>query len=748
MRSAHPLWRREMKSWLVSPGHYLMGAAFLFLTGVGFWVSVLTMPGRGLLTSEVTFGGVLFWMAVVAAASICSVRPLGEEQERGTLELLLTAPVSEADIVLVKFAAAVAWLMLLCLPAVSYPWLLGLVAGGQAGMDAGAWAAGVLILLLVLSLVAATGMLFSQLLLRPSAAAVATFVAAGMVVFRGALRSWIGTGGSDVSDGYASVGSHVAVFAAGMVDSRALVFYIAGTGGVLFLNIRMLQMARCRRPAGVFNMVVATALTVVLMLMVNFVAMRHGVKWDWTRGGSGLLSGRTVDVLRSLRNPGAVTLVARAGDPFVPAARRLLSQYAQASASLTITHVDPDVEIGKTRDLVGRFSIRESGALIVEFGRRRRVLYLSGFMEKVGAVKEKHPRGGVFLEAMEQSLTSTIHGLAQETVPVICFLKGHGERSPGDYGDFVGYSEIAGALGDSPAEVRSIALETPGGVTNDCSLLVIAGPVRPFSPWEVGKIREYLGRSGRVLALLDAGVETGLEALLEEWGVRLGAGFVVDPRGGAVVPFDKGRAATGIGEVLLTTYGRHPVTRGLEELVSTLTLPRPVETVGGGAGTARLTDEIDRPQAVRLALTSRQSWMETDTERQPPQFNEGYDRRGPLSVAVAVEKAGRSAIKMDIRPVRLVVIGDSQFAANRCLTGGNESLFLNAVDWLLEREGPETGGGVRGGVFDMKLRPEMRWPVFLLTAVLWPVLMLALGLLVGLARRDVRGGRARGGAAA
>jgi hypothetical protein len=746
MSTAHPLWRREMRAWLLSPSHYLMGAAFLFLTGVGFWVSVLTMPGRGLLMSEVTFGGILFWMAVVATASICSVRPMGEEQERGTLELLLTAPVEEVDIILIKFGTTVMWLTALCVPAVSYPWLLSFLAGPPGGMDVGAWAAGVLILLLVIGLVTATGLLFSQVLRRQSAAAVATFVVTGMVVFRGALRSWIGTGGADSSDGFALVGSHVASFAAGLVDSRAIIFYLVTIVALLFLNVRILQLARCRRPSGVMNLIVASMLTVVLVLMVNYVSIQHGVKWDWTSGGSGLLSGKTVEVLRGLKTQGTVTLMARAGDPLVPAARRLLTQYEQASSALTIHYVDPDVEIGRTRDLVRQYSIRESGALIVEFGQRKRVLYLSGFLPKSRSVKGRQPRGGIFLGAMEQGLTSAIHGLARETVPVVYFLGGHGERNPDDYGDFVGYSEIAGALRDSPAEVRSLTLEAPGGVSNDCSLLVIAGPVRSFTPWEVGRIRDYLALGGRLMVMIDAGVETGLESLLEEWGVKVGGGFVVDQRGGVVVPLDKGRAATGMGEVLLTTYGLHPVTRGMGVLVSTLTMPRPVEP-GDGAASARITDQIDRPQAVRLALTSRKSWMETDTERQPPQYNEGYDRQGPLSVAVAVEKAGRSAIKMDIRPVRLVVIGDSQFAANRCLTGGNRLLFMNAAGWLLERS---TGDNVSSvvGMFDLKLSPESRWPAFLLIATMWPVVMLSLAVLIGLARRDARSRRPREGVAA
>ncbi len=139
--------------------------------------------------------------------------------------------------------------------------------------------------------------------------------------------------------------------------------------------------------------------------------------------------------------------------------------------------------------------------------------------------------------------------------------------------------------------------------------------------------------------------------------------------------------------------------------------------------------------------------METDTERQPPQYNEGYDRQGPLSVAVAVEKAGRSAIKMDIRPVRLVVIGDSQFAANRCLTGGNRLLFMNAAGWLLERSTEDTVSSV-AGMFDLKLSPESRWPAFLLIATMWPVVMLILAVLIGLARRDARSRRPREGVAA
>ncbi len=730
----NPLWDRELRAWLIAPGNYLMGAAFLFLTGVAFWANVMVVPGRGLLTSEVVFGGILFWMAVLALSSVCAVRPLGEEQERGTFELLMTAPVGEVEIILSKYWTTLAWIFLLCLPSVSYPWLLHLVTAAPAGMDAGALLAGLLILLLVTGMVTAVGMLVSQWVRRQVPAALITFAVCGMVVFRGAIRSWIGTG----SEGFAAVGSHVSVFATGMVDSRALVFYASGISVLIFLNVRSLQLARCRRAATIANVAAASVLTVVLALLVNYVAMRHGVKWDWTSGGRGLLSGRTVEVLQRIRVPGRITLVGREADSYVPGVRRLLSQYSREQPMLRVAHVDPDVEIGRTRDLVSRYGIRSTGALIVDFGRRQEVLYLTAFADKGGTGRRVYSRGGAFLSALEQGLTSAIHVLSQEKVPVVYFLAGHGERRPDDFADYSGYSEVAGMIRDSPASVRSLSLDGPGGVTNDCSLLVIAGPVSPLSDWEIARVRDYLAGGGRLLLLLDAGFDSGLQSLLEEWGVRSGAGFVVEPRGGMVVPFDKRRSATGMGEVMLTAYGEHPILSGLSSLVSTLTLPRVIEGPADAGGPGRLGDQIDRPRVVSLAMTSGRSWLESDMEQQPPQFNEGYDRRGPLSVAVAVEKAGRSGIKMDIRPVRMVVIGDSQFAANRCLAGGNRWFFINAVDWLLEQEGEVRGGGATPGLFDVKLGSEQRWPVFLVTALWWPFVFVVLAAGVFLLRRDRR----------
>ena len=731
------LYRREFRAWLLSPANYVMAAAFLALTGLGFWVLAVTLPGKGVLVSELTFGGMLFWMAIVAMASICSVRLLGEERESGTLELLLTVPVRESEVVAAKFGAGVAWLMLLCLPAVSYPWMLRLAVPGWHAMDLGVWATGVLIVVLVVSLLTATGMLLSQLLRRQLAAAAATFVLGCLVVFRGSLRNWIGEGGANGMGSLVPMGSHIAGFAAGIVDSRPLVFYASGIVLLLFLNVRLLEMARFRRRSGTLNVAVSFVLAGVLAAMVNHLSLRHGVRIDCSTMGGGPLPERTLQILSAVRSPVKITLLASPEERYVPATRDCLERYRQACALIQPQYVNPDTDFSRARELARRFGLNEPGVLVVECGARWRVLPLTDFMAKAGGTPRPGQRGTVFVANLEQGVTAALYALSHDSVPVVYFLTGHHERSIDDFGEHAGYAEIAGEIRDSVAEVRPLVLGASSGVSNDCSVLVVAGPTLKLSTWEVGKVRDYLSRGGRVMFLLDSGVETGLEGVLKEWGVRVGLDHVVDPRGGSLLPFAGARAAEA-GEVLVTNYGQHPVTVGLDGLVSVFVSPRLIEPLAAAAPGGNLTDMVDRPRVTLLAMTSPQSWGESDPDQQPPQFNEGYDRQGPVGIAACVEKGMQSAIKMDIKAVRLVVCGDSQFAANGNLAGGNRRLFMNAVDWLMEKEPVAVADGGERGLHDIRLAPRQQWLAFVLTVPALPLSMMLLAGVVALARRDRR----------
>jgi len=289
------LCRRDVRSWLMVPSFHLMATVFLAVSGLVFWMFAVTMAGKGMLTSEITFSGMLFWMALLAVASAVSVKLLGDDQEQGTIELLLTAPVTELHVILAKTLAGFVLIMILAVPAVIYPWILRAAYPAWRGMDVPMWLAGVLLLALMAGLMTLAGLFWSQVFKRQTAAMVATFLTGAMVVFRGSVRSWIGGGAADGSSGFVAVASHISSFVSGMVDSRAVVFYVTAMAVLLFLNVRLLQLSRYRRAGGRANVVLSFFLAVILAGLVNYVALLHPFRvmsvpwpgrlfpWQWSK---------------------------------------------------------------------------------------------------------------------------------------------------------------------------------------------------------------------------------------------------------------------------------------------------------------------------------------------------------------------------------------------------------------------------------------------------------------------------------
>lgn len=739
MNAIRILCRRDLRSWMTLPAFFLMGAAYLLVTGVVFWVFAMTMSGRGLLTTEITFNGMLFWMAFLALASAVSVKLLGDEQERGTLELLLTAPVSELEVVVAKSGAGFLLILLLALPSVIYPWILKGIYPGWRGVDIGMWLCGVLILLLLTGLMTLTGMFWSQVLRRQSSASVATFLTGAMLIYRGSFRSWIGGGTDDTSAGLVAVGSHISSFSVGLMDSRSLVFYLSGMAILLFVNVRLLQWTRYRRTSGGLNVAVSFLLVVILGGLVNYLAMLHPVRLDVSAAGNSPLPVAVVKTLDHFKKPVQIILLAQTGDPLAALARRVVEKYQFSHSLLQVEIVDQSTELSRTRELAGQYKIRQPNVLIVNCGTRYKVVPIKGQERSLPGAARFDLRGVSPGNALESEMILALQTVVQEKGPVVYFLTGHDERRLNDFADYSGYSEIAGIIRERQAEVRPLLLATEEAVPNDCAALVIAGPARQLAAWEVGKIRDYLARSGRLMVLLDFGSRSGLDSLLEEWGIQLGEDRILDSKSVSLVPTRRDRSPTlGLGEVPVIRYGRHPVTEGLDGLVTSFSMPRAVEPLFTNTQRGSLSDQADRPRVIELAFSSENSWAEVDREQSPPQFNEGYDRAGPLSLAVCVEKGLSSEIAMDIKPVRLVVFGDSQFAANACLSGGNAAFFINALEWLQDSGKTIAGFTELNGIYNLRIKSNDRLMVFFMTVLAMPLVLIGTFFCVALARRDRR----------
>lgn len=231
MRKLFAIVGREWRAYFLSPLAYVILTAYMFLNGLIFAkiVSFLSTPGgpreRFL---PILFTNTFFWIFLLFIVPILTMRLLAEERRSGTLEVLLTSPVSETQVVLGKFLGALGFFLVLWLPSLVFI----LYIGAKTEVDLGAVAAGYLGIALLGAYFLAIGTFASAVTKNQILAAILAFAMLIPIFSVGLFES-----GSDPARqnliGYLNIWEHMDEFARGVVDTRRLVYYLSGT--VLFL---------------------------------------------------------------------------------------------------------------------------------------------------------------------------------------------------------------------------------------------------------------------------------------------------------------------------------------------------------------------------------------------------------------------------------------------------------------------------------------------------------------------------------
>lgn len=471
------------------------------------------------------------------------------------------------------------------------------------------------------------------------------------------------------------------------------------------------------------NVLFAGLLALLLLFFINALSARIYGRWDLSAARLYGLSDATVQLLDQVTDRIDVIVFFQRENSLFHDVDNLLREYQYRSPMLRVEYVDPDRSLARAEELARVHGVDAPNVVIFYREGRRRILEADDIMEYdfrgvregVGPARARF-RG-------EQAFSSAIHHVTQDEKPKLFFLSGHGERRIDNFDPVVGYSSIARRLREQHIELETLVLGEVSDIPEEADALVIAGPTRRISQPELDLIHDYLERSGRVLMLLDAQTRTGLASVLERWGVMLGDDVVIDPA----------RTLTG-REVFITDYGLHPITAGIRGLTTIFYSPRSVSPLEEQVETT--TDQADKPFVSVLASTSESSWADVNPDQMPLRFDPGMDRRGPIPIAVAVERGPVPGIDVQIRSARMVIFGDSAFAANAALTGGDEEFFLQAVNWLLDREqwlaiAPRDVDEIRLVMNRTQIRQLIVWVVGV-----FPGIAAGLGLLVWLRRRQ------------
>jgi ABC-2 type transport system permease protein len=237
---------RELRAYFFSPLAYVVLFFFLVVNGVIFVliVSYLSNPtapaGRPL---DIFFGGsFLFWLVLLFATPVVTMRLIAEERRSGSIEALMTAPVSEGQVVAGKYLAALAFYLFLWLPTVAY----AAIVDHYGDIDWGTVGAGYLGILLVGALFLAIGIFGSALSRNQIVAAIIAFALTALVFFVAFLPGLVNDPALKEVLSYVSVVEHMDDFAKGIVDTRRLVFYPTVTLWFLFATSRMLAEKKWR----------------------------------------------------------------------------------------------------------------------------------------------------------------------------------------------------------------------------------------------------------------------------------------------------------------------------------------------------------------------------------------------------------------------------------------------------------------------------------------------------------------------
>ena len=232
------LFKKEIGGFFSSLTGYVVITVFLLLTGLFMWV----IPGQfnvienGYATLDALFA-IAPWVFLFLVPAI-TMRMISEEKRSGTLDLLFTRPVTELQIILAKFLASWALVLLSLLPTLVYFWSVSRMGSPPGNMDMGGTWGSYIGLLFLGGIYAAIG-IFASSLTGNQIVAFIIAIFASFLMYMGFefISGLAGSGQTGYFISRIGIGYHYNSISRGVIDSRDLLYFL-GAMGVFIMGTR------------------------------------------------------------------------------------------------------------------------------------------------------------------------------------------------------------------------------------------------------------------------------------------------------------------------------------------------------------------------------------------------------------------------------------------------------------------------------------------------------------------------------
>lgn len=720
---------KEIRSFFSSLLGYTVVGVFLLFTGLFLWL----FPGGwnvldGGMASLDPFFGLAPWVMMFLVPAI-TMRSFAEEHRAGTLELLLTRPLTEGQVVVAKFLGS--WVVSLAslLPTLSFVLVVGMLGRPAWNLDMGAVVGSYIGLAVFSGALTGIGLVASSCTTQPLLAFLAGVLTSIVAFFGfGALADFAWLGAWEHAFVQLGMESHFNAMSQGRLDSRDVLYFLSWMALCVLVSRFVLAMRRGRLVREGTALGLSTAVLTVLIVLGQLV---HG-DVDLTAEKRHTLAAGTTELLEELQDDVIVTCYLTGKLPqewkrLETEVESLLQRMSRASdRRLTFQFVDlyaiDDAQtIGQNEQALferglkfSRIAFEENGkqsfqtiwpgAMISYRGEEQAVQF---FGSDVPQADEAMIQGSI--NTLEFDLTAGIRRSIAFEPKSIAILEGHGELEELAMADLVTTLEedhrVARVKIDGKLGVLSEKLDGMRHRINRYDLLVVAKPDSMFSDKDKVILDQFLMNGGRILWMLDPvltdldslrsaqetfGVENqlGLYDQLFDYGVRLNRDLIIDPQC-APIMLDAGPMGNQRNMQLFNWYFAplsmplgtgHPITNNLDpihfDFVSSMDL---VNTQDDVQSTVLLTSS-ERAKTYRAPVRVSSGIVDLD----PTYFAEGNTPNVPF--AVLLEGSFRShfeqtlsarlredpdfAFRSKSAQTAMVVVSDGDLAKNKFLADG------------------------------------------------------------------------------
>jgi len=237
---------RELKGIFLSPTAYIVLACFTLVSGLILMMNlnILQMGPNRMSLVQLTFNSIWFWISYLLILPLLTMRLLSEEQKSGTIEPLLTAPVRTWQVVLSKYLAAFSLYAVLWAPSMLHFYIYSQFSGQSAALSTSSIASSYTLILLMGAFYIAVGIFASAL---SSQQIVAGFVAFSLILIHWLLGYLVPHFSTRLTAemmetlAYFSSVMHMRTFSGGLIDTRAIVYYLSFAVVMLFLTHQALE---------------------------------------------------------------------------------------------------------------------------------------------------------------------------------------------------------------------------------------------------------------------------------------------------------------------------------------------------------------------------------------------------------------------------------------------------------------------------------------------------------------------------